>query len=51
MSGTETMLERLSETYRTLELNSNAHTLDEWCVECECIHTADVLKDDPEWEM
>jgi hypothetical protein len=28
-SGNETILERLSETYRTLELNSNAHNLDQ----------------------
>ena len=36
-----------------LELNSNAHTLDEWCVQCECIHTSDVVKSDKdsEWQM
>lgn len=40
------LLSRLSQTFRTLELNSNAHELDAWCDECCCIHTSDVLKDD-----
>lgn len=38
------LLQRLSDTFRTLELNSNAHELDQWCNHCQCIHTADVLK-------
>ena len=46
MSDSEFKLERLAETFRTLELNSNAHTLDEWCVICECIHTSDVVREE-----
>ena len=30
---------------RTLELNSSAHELEEWCLECGCIHTGEVLRD------
>ena len=50
-TGNETVLERLSETYRMLELNSTAHTLDQWCSECSCIHTSEVVKEDTEWGM
>ena len=33
-----------------LELNSNAHTLDQWCAECCCIHTSEVVKEDDDEE-
>lgn len=36
---------RLSDTFRTLELNSNAHELDEWCHNCGCIHESEVIKE------
>jgi len=37
--------ERMCNTYRTLELNSSAVELEEFCVDCGCVHTVDVLKD------
>jgi len=37
--------ERLASTWYNLELNSTAHELDQWCVECGCIHTSDVVND------
>ena len=39
------MAERLCATFRTLELNSAAADLDQFCVDCGCVHTIDVLKD------
>jgi len=39
------MAERLCTTFRTLELNSSAVELEQFCVDCGCVHTIDVLKD------
>ena len=38
--------ERLAEVWYTLELNSNAHELEEWCDMCGCLHTIFVVSDD-----
>jgi len=37
--------ERIERAYHELELNSTAHELDAWCVECGCIHESDVVND------
>jgi len=37
--------ERLTSTWYNLELQSNAHELDQWCVECGCIHTSDIVNE------
>ena len=37
--------ERLTSTWYNLELNSTAHELDQWCVECGCIHTSDIVNE------
>ncbi len=42
-TGNPELEERLVRTYHTLELNSTAHELDQWCNECNCIHIADVV--------
>lgn len=39
----EDLARRMSDTYRTLELNSNAKELDLWCENCGCIHDSDVV--------
>jgi len=35
--------EIISKTFQDIELISKAHTFDEWCHECGCIHLDDVL--------
>ncbi len=37
--------ERIERAYYELELQSTAHELDAWCVECGCIHESDVVND------
>ena len=44
--ASQELLGRLAETFRTLELASSAHELDQWCDACGCIHTADVVRED-----
>ena len=43
-SGEETAY-RICETFRTLELNSTANELDQFCVNCGCVHTIDVVNE------
>lgn len=38
--------ERLAQAWYNLELNSNAHELEEWCDMCGCLHTIFVVSDD-----
>ena len=40
------MAERLCNTFRTLELNAAAAELEQFCADCGCIHTLDVLKEE-----
>ena len=36
---------RICETFRTFELNATAHELDQFCVNCGCVHTIDVVNE------
>jgi len=36
---------RICETFRTFELNATAHELDQFCVNCGCVHTMDVVNE------
>ena len=36
---------RICETFRTLELNSTANELDQFCENCGCVHTIDVVNE------
>lgn len=47
LTSSLTVAERLCSTYRTLELNSNASNLDQFCNECGCVHIKDVVTDTP----
>jgi len=42
-TASENLKERLATTWHNLELNSTAHELDQWCMECGCIHESDVV--------
>ena len=44
MSHEETAY-RVCEAFRTLELNSTANELDQFCSDCGCVHTIDVVND------
>ena len=44
LSGEETAY-RICETFRILELNSTANELDQFCVNCGCVHTIDVVNE------
>ena len=46
MTSSLEMATRICRTFRTLELNSNARELEQFCVDCGCIHTSDVLNDE-----
>ena len=36
---------RICETFRTFELNSTANELEQFCADCGCVHTIDVVND------
>eukprot|EP00092_Neocalanus_flemingeri_P064171 GFUD01077792.1.p1 GENE.GFUD01077792.1~~GFUD01077792.1.p1 ORF type:complete len:144 (+),score=68.20 GFUD01077792.1:49-480(+) len=44
-STSEDTRQLINRTFAELELSGKAHTFDEWCNECGCIHLEEVLKD------
>jgi len=44
-TGSDETAYRMCETFRTLELNSSANELDQFCVNCGCVHTIDVVNE------
>ena len=36
---------RICESFRNFELNATAHELDQFCVNCGCVHTIDVVNE------
>merc|ERR1719309_11348 len=47
-STSENTRQRINRTFNELELNRKAHTFDDWCTECGCIHIEKVLTDSEE---
>merc|ERR1712106_279277 len=44
-STSENTRQLINKTFADLELSGKAHTFAEWCTECGCIHTEQVLSD------
>eukprot|EP00090_Calanus_glacialis_P032674 TRINITY_DN54152_c0_g1_i1.p1 TRINITY_DN54152_c0_g1~~TRINITY_DN54152_c0_g1_i1.p1 ORF type:complete len:153 (-),score=52.57 TRINITY_DN54152_c0_g1_i1:13-471(-) len=47
-STSENTRQLINKTFAELELNGKAHTFEEWCNDCGCIHTEKVLNDAPD---